>query len=270
MPTGNDYVLGHARDELERLARQARLVDPITRRYFVSAGIREGMRVLDVGSGAGHTAMLLADIVGPTGEVVGADLSLTAIEWATRRVSDAGVANISFRHGDPSAMDLGRFDAIAGRYVLMFMPDPAATLARLSGRLRPGGTVVFHELDWTDARCAPSSATYRQVCDWIRQALVASGADDVLGTRLAAVFALAGLQLPTLGFDALVAAGPPARDVVRLVTDLATTLRPDIERLGLVASGDADFAELAESILTDLGPHGTAVGRAEIGAWATI
>ena len=125
--------------------------------------------------------------------------------------------------------------------------------------MRPGGTVVFHEPDWTDARCSPPSATYRQVCDWIRQALVASGADDVLGTRLAAVFALAGLPLPTLGFDALVAAGPPARDVVRLVTDLATTLRPDIERLGLVASGDPDFAELAESILTDLGPHGTAV-----------
>ena len=60
--------LGHTEYELERLARQARLVDPITRRFFVAAGIAEGMRVLDVGSGAGHTAMLLADIVGPSGE----------------------------------------------------------------------------------------------------------------------------------------------------------------------------------------------------------
>ena len=104
----------------------------------------------------------------------------------------------------------------------------------------------------------------------MRQALCGSGADDVLGTRLAAVFVGAGLPIPTLRFDALIAAGPQARDVVRLVTDLATTLRPDIERLGLVAAGDPDFTELAESILSSIGPHGTAVGRGEIGAWTTI
>ena len=270
MSTGNMYVLGHAECELERLAKQARLVDPVTRRFFLTAGITEGMRVLDVGSGAGHTAMLLADIVGPSGEVVGADLSLPAIEWAARRVSDAGITNVSFRHGDPSAMDLGRFDAIAGRYVLMFMPDPSSTLARLCGQLRPSGIVVFHEPDWDDARCVPSSPVYLQVCGWIRQALRDSGADCVLGTKLASVFVRAGLPLPSLGLDALIAAGPGACDVIRLVTDLATTLRPDIERLGLVPAGSPDFAELAESILSSIGPHGTAVGRAEIGAWTTI
>jgi tRNA A58 N-methylase Trm61 len=90
MSSDNRYVLGHTEYELERLARQARLVDPITRRFFVAAGIADGMRVLDVGSGAGHTAMLLADIVGPGGEVVGADLSELAIEAARRRAAAAG------------------------------------------------------------------------------------------------------------------------------------------------------------------------------------
>jgi SAM-dependent methyltransferase len=73
MRSGDPYVLGHAEAELRRLSTQAVLVDPITRRFLVSAGIAEGMRVLDVGSGAGDVAILLAGLVGAGGEVVGSD-----------------------------------------------------------------------------------------------------------------------------------------------------------------------------------------------------
>jgi SAM-dependent methyltransferase len=157
MSASSQYVLGHTEYELERLARQARLVDPITRRFFMAAGIAEGMRVLDVGSGAGHTAMLLADIVGPSGEIVGVDLSKLAIEAAKRRVAAAGVTNITFQQGDPATMALGQFDAVAGRYVLMFIPDPVVVLAKLRTLVRPGGPIVFHEPDWDGVRCNPPS-----------------------------------------------------------------------------------------------------------------
>jgi len=265
--TGKAYALGHTAYEVERLARQARLVDPITRRFFVAAGIAEGMRVLDVGSGAGHTAMLLADIVGPTGEVVGADLSERAIEVATQGVAAAGMSNISFKLGDPAVMDLERFDAIAGRYVLMFIPDPAAALAGLRRHLGAGGRIVFHEPHWDAALCDPPVPLYLQICDWVRQAL---HAEDRMGTRLAAAFQAAGLNIPTLRCEALIGAGQAAPDVVRIVTELATTLRPEIERLGLASGEDPDFAELARRIEADLGPSGTVVGRAEIGAWTTV
>jgi cyclopropane fatty-acyl-phospholipid synthase-like methyltransferase len=65
------YVLGHSDRELERLSTQARLIDPITRQIFRAAGIVPGMRVLDVGSGAGDVAFLAAEMVGDAGEVVG-------------------------------------------------------------------------------------------------------------------------------------------------------------------------------------------------------
>ena len=270
MPTGS-YVLGHAEAELLRLGTQARLVDPITRGFFAAAGVAPGMRVLDVGSGAGHTAALLAALVGPEGVVVGADPSRAAIETATRRSVEAGLDRVSFRHGDPAEMSFeAPFDAIAGRYVLMFLPDPAAALARLVRHLRPGGIVVFHEPDWDGARCVPPVADYERVCGWIRRALLASGARDTEGTRLAATFAAAGLPAPTLGLGAVVAAGPLAEDAVCLVTDLATTLRQDIDRLGLLPEGTPDFAELAAGILAALGPGGTVVGRAECGAWTRI
>jgi SAM-dependent methyltransferase len=256
---------------LERLATQARLIDPITRRFFVAAGIGPGTRVLDVGSGAGHTAMLLADLVGPTGEVVGADPARAAIETATRRAAAAGIANVRFRHGDPADMDLGRpFDAIAGRYVLMFMPDPARALARLARRLRAGGTVVFHEPDWDGCRSSPPVPAYDRVCALVRQALREGGARDDLGLRLAAIFADAGLPLPTLRLEAAIGSGPAAVAPVRLITDLATTLQGDLKRLGLVAADEPPFSETAGMILAALGPHGTVVGRSEIGAWTTV
>src|SRR5689334_7654893 len=104
MVTRDAYALGHSDGELKRLAAQAQLIDPITRRFLVSAGIAEGMRVLDVGSGAGDVAMLIAGLVGPKGEVVCTDLARTAILAAEKRAHALGLPNVSFRIGDPAAM----------------------------------------------------------------------------------------------------------------------------------------------------------------------
>jgi cyclopropane fatty-acyl-phospholipid synthase-like methyltransferase len=57
------YVLGHTGPELERLKAQAAIIDPITRRFFKAAGLESGMRVLDIGTGAGDVAFLAADLV---------------------------------------------------------------------------------------------------------------------------------------------------------------------------------------------------------------
>src|SRR5262245_29840276 len=65
---GPAYALGHSERELERLGVQARLVDPVTRRFFVEAGVVSGMRVLDVGSGVGDVSFLAAELVGESGE----------------------------------------------------------------------------------------------------------------------------------------------------------------------------------------------------------
>lgn len=267
MSDAGSYVLGHSEAELRRLAAQARLVDPITKRFFRAAGVAEGMRALDVGSGAGHTAVLLAELVGRTGEVVGADLAPAAIEAASRRVAALGLANVSFRLGDPAAMDFDRpFDVVAGRYALMFMPDPVASLERLARLPRPGGVVVFHEPDWDGARCAPPSPTYDRVVALVREALSGSGAVDSFGARLPAVFAAAGLGNPDLRLESVIAAGDGLPEAVRFVTDLAATLRPSIEP----RSGAFDLASAETRILAEIGPLGIVVGRAEIGAFARV
>src|SRR5258706_11560786 len=126
---GSNYALGHSADELDRLRTQARLIDPITRRFFQEAGIAPGMRVLDVGCGAGDTSVLIAELVGDGGEVVGVDRAPAAI--AAAQAKAAGRRNLRFVEGDPAEMRFDqRFDAVAGRYVLMFQKHPATMLHR--------------------------------------------------------------------------------------------------------------------------------------------
>ena len=271
MVATDGYVLGHTAAEMKRLAAQARLIDPITRRFLVSAGISEGMRVLDVGSGAGDVAILLTSLVGPNGEIVGTDPALTAIDAAEKRVSASSLMNVTFRHGDPATMVFDKpFDAVVGRYVLQFISDPSAAIARLSDHLRPGGVMFFHELDWDGARSSPLVPTYARVCSWIMRTIEAGGAQIRLGASLASLFERAGLPTPTLRLESLIGSGPAAIDAVHLVTDLVATLLPSMERMGIVDASEIELATLTQRILAEVGADGTLVGRAEVAAWATI
>jgi SAM-dependent methyltransferase len=103
------------------------------------------MRVLDLGSGAGDVAMLAARLVGPEGEVIGVERDPEAVASATARVMQAGLTNVRFIQGDAQKLDgvAGGFDAAVGRLVLMYFSDPADTLRRTAGLVRPRGLVLF-------------------------------------------------------------------------------------------------------------------------------
>jgi len=91
---GRVYVLGHSAEELNRLIDQARLFGELTEDVFVRAGIGPGMRVLDVGCGAGDVSFLLARMVGPSGTVVGVDRSEDAVAMANARARAMGLAQV--------------------------------------------------------------------------------------------------------------------------------------------------------------------------------
>src|SRR5262252_2820612 len=91
------YVFDRTRaDEERRLEKQSAIMDPFTERLFRDGGLGEGMRVLDLGSGAGDVAMLAARIVGTAGVVVGVEGSPVAIETARRRAAAAGLRHVTF------------------------------------------------------------------------------------------------------------------------------------------------------------------------------
>ncbi len=83
--TDTSYVFGHSEEEMQRLIRQSRLINPLTRRFLEQAGISTGMKVLDVGSGPGDVVMLLAERVGPGGAVVGVEIDPATLDIARAR-----------------------------------------------------------------------------------------------------------------------------------------------------------------------------------------
>jgi SAM-dependent methyltransferase len=263
-------VLGHSDQELERLNSQARLIEPITRRFFREAGIGEGMRVLDVGSGAGDVAILVAELVGESGEVVGVDRSPQAVAAATTRAFSS--ENVSFLAGDPAAMMFeSPFDAVVGRYVLQFQADPTAMLAKLVGHLQPGGLVVFHELDWSGARSFPSAPIFDDCRNWMSETIRLSGAEIHMGTKLHSTFVAAGLPAPTMRLEALIGSGEPASAPLQLMAGLAPTLLPTAERLGIAPAAGVDPDTLLERMSAEArATDALIVGNYQIGAWSRV
>jgi 2-polyprenyl-3-methyl-5-hydroxy-6-metoxy-1,4-benzoquinol methylase len=91
------YAMGYTQHELERLMFQARLLRPMTEWLLRSAGIEPGMRVLDVGSGAGDVALLAAELVGSSGSVTGIDRDVRSVGLAEHRAKSAGLTWAEFR-----------------------------------------------------------------------------------------------------------------------------------------------------------------------------
>ena len=209
-PTFATYAFGHSEAETRRLQAQSRLFSSTARRLLEEAGITAGMRVLDVGSGAGDVALLAADLVGPGGEVIGVDANPVILETARARAREAGLANVSFLEGDiTSAVPDGPFDAAVGRCVLFFLADPAAALRRVVGKVRPGGAVAFQEPGNATLRpdALPPSPLLDQAWTWILEAYRRAGLDSRMGLRLFPLFAEAGLPAPRMRLDAAVGGG---------------------------------------------------------------
>ena len=266
------YVLGHSAFELERLARQERLIGSMTREYFVGAGITPGMRVLDVGSGAGAVAFLAAELVGPTGEVIGTDLASAAIAVARRAAADRALSQVSFREGNPAEMEFERpFDAIVGRYVLMFQADASSLLRQLTRHLRPDGVIVFHESEWRSVRSDPVAPTYERCCRWIIDTLDRVGTSPNMSTKLHRAFLSAGLPSPTMRMQAHIGDAISAREWLRHVAELAIVLAPTMEEQGVATQVEIGSDTLIDRVIQDVEAHRSIViGRAEIGAWVRV
>ncbi|MCX2931032.1 methyltransferase domain-containing protein [Mycobacterium sp. CVI_P3] len=265
-----DYVLGHSDHELGRLRRQAALLESTTREYLAAAGLAPGMRVLDVGSGAGDVAMLAAELTTPGGRVIGTDTAAAAVSAASAAASAAGLSDIvHFRNGDPAALTFDEpFDAIVGRYVLVFQADPAAMLRRVSRHLAPGGIVVFHEPDWCAVRSSPPAPTYDRCCRWIIETVDRARTSWNMADRLHRTFTDAGLPAPTLSMRTFIGVGIAAEVWLRAVADIVETLLPTMEALGSATAAEVGLETLAERLIDEIRETPTTlIGRSEVAAW---
>jgi 2-polyprenyl-3-methyl-5-hydroxy-6-metoxy-1,4-benzoquinol methylase len=267
---GPDYLFGQSAEEAERLRLQARMFAPYTGRFLEDAGISVGMKVLDVGTGAGDVALLVAGLVGQEGTVVGIDYNAELIETARARAAAAGLERVSFVVGDAASVELDRdFDAVVGRCVLFFAREPAALVRRLTDYVRDGGIVAFQEP--ANATMAPMSLPHSLLLErlwtWILETYRRADMDPFMGLRLCSIFRQAGLPVPAMHFDAA-AGGGPDWPGYEYMARLIRTILPQITKLGVATEDDVGIDTLADRLRAEIGANGAAVTWGFITAWA--
>ena len=264
-----EYALGHSSRELDRLSFQGTVFAGYTRQLLTEAGLTSGMRVLDVGSGSGDVSFLAADLVGPHGHVVGVDRSPEAVERARTRAVRRNISNVTFEVGDPASMHFDSpFDAIIGRFVLMYQDDPAKSLRSMMRYLREGGLVAFQEVDSTACRSWPAVPTFDAAARWLMDALRASGARPELGLEMHSLFLDCGLPGPSMRMDALVS-GEEDSPVYKLLTEAVRTLVPTLEKLNIASAAEVQIESLTDRMREEVvAKRGVAMSYGLVGAWA--
>jgi len=118
-----------------------RMFAPWAEIHLGLAGLRPGQRVLDVACGTGVVARRAAELVGPTGKVVGLDLNPGML--AVARANDPAGA-VEWREGNALELPFadGSFDVVSCQHGIMFFPDRVRGLSEMRRALVPGGTVA--------------------------------------------------------------------------------------------------------------------------------
>ncbi len=197
-------MLGHRAEELARLDAQGRMLEPTTRLALQPAGIAPGMRVVDLGTGTGEVALLAAEMVGPEGSVLGVDRAPDGLAYAATKLADRGVTNVELVEADvASYVPDEPVDAVLGRLVLSYLPDPVSTIRRLLGALKPGGVYLALEYDTEAVRGAPGTPLVTRLAALLNAAFAAVGTPQTLGPHLAGMLREAGAtDAQSLGLQA--------------------------------------------------------------------
>jgi len=255
-PGDTHYLLGHTAHELRRLDVQGDLYRDTTVRAFREAGITAGMRVLDIGCGSGDVSITVADVVGPTGSVLGIDRGPDAIAIAQEKADKRNLGHVRFEASEINDFVRSEeFDALVGRFVLMHQADPAGALRGAARSVRDGGAVVmlesFMELLRTGAHSEPHSPLYDELVHFKCEVVRGAGADLSAGGRLRSTFLDAGLPEPACRLEARLEGGPDSPYYDYVEQSLRSML-PEAQRIGLKTYSEQDVEGMADRLRSEV------------------
>jgi hypothetical protein len=172
--------------------------------------------------------------------------------------------------GDPASMNFDRpFDAIIGRFVLMYQDDPATSLKHMMRYLRAGGLVAFQELDSTACRSWPAVPVFDEAARWLAEGLRSCGARPELGLEMHSLFLDCGLPEPRMRVDTLVS-GEGGSPVYTLLAEAVRSLVPTLEKLNIACAAQVKIDSLADRMRREVvAKRGIAMSYGLVGAWVT-
>lgn len=266
------YLMGRGEAETRRLISQSKLYGRFTRRLLEDAGMERDMKVLDIGTGAGDLALMAAEMVGPTGSVVGVDQDPGVLKVASERAEAARLDNICFYAGDfrEGVPGDGLFDAVVGRLVLLYVPDPAEALRELTDRLKPGGIAAFGEFNFVpeSALAHPSTPLWETMWGWMQAVIRKAGLDPATGYNLRRTFRDAGLPEPEMNLCSPVGGGPDWPGYEHAAESLRSML-PLIVKLDVATEVEVEIDTLAQRLRDEtVASDGVVKAPDLLGAWA--
>ena len=181
----NHYVIRGGIQGRERLKVVTRVMHNSTSALFDRVGIASGLSCLDIGCGSGDVTFELARRVGPGGNVVGADMDQTKLQLADIEAKTLNLGNVEFKTVDirerPTQPE---FDLVYARFLLTHLSDPASAVECFYQHLKPGGTVIVEDIDFSGYFVAPPCAAFDRYTELYCAAVRKRGGDPNIGSRL--------------------------------------------------------------------------------------
>jgi ubiquinone/menaquinone biosynthesis C-methylase UbiE len=231
------YILATGGKDLKRLRLLHDVYGPGTEALLRRAGLRDGLRVVEVGCGSGNTACWVAEQIAPGGSVVALDVSPDQIEQARRQAASRNLRNIEFHVADAYAPRLpeGAFDLAYCRLVLMHLTRPADALAAMRALVRPGGLVVCEEMDLGCWVCDPPAEAMTRFFALNAALGERRGENFSLGVSLHRLFRQAGFARPEVGTNFTLALRGEQK---RLLGMTFAEFAPELVREGLASQDE--------------------------------
>ncbi len=265
-----NYPLHSGDKERRRLHMQAQAILPLTETMLAGAKVLPGSRVLELGCASGEMTLLLASRVGPNGTVIAMDRDPAQLDAAAERLADAGFQNVQFvladlDHYEPDLI----FDAVVGRYFLLYIPQPEAAVARVAKWIRSGGAIAFLEMDFFrgvhSSVWPPVSPATHQAIVFIGDVMLDAGINPHMAVRLPSILSHYGdVQAHTcapLQFGA---------DSIQLPLEAVRSVTPMAHKLGRADAGQHDVDALLSSELLNRDQHTVTMPPISVAAWVRM
>jgi SAM-dependent methyltransferase len=260
------YLDHNIHEERRRLRLQSATLEELGVAALAEIPVAVGSRAVDVACGAMGMLGALSRKVGPSGSVVGTDISEEMLDHARGYCREAGLTNVELVRDDAyaSALPKSSFDLVHARFLLAPIGRDDVLLPQLEALVRPGGYVLLQEPDAAHWRVHPASEAHARLVEMIERAYERHMGGFNAGLRLLDLARSRGWA--NVGLSARVVGLPPGHPYLRAPVMFATALRAALLRDTPEAELDAAVSE-AEDDYRDEGRFGTTF--AVIGVWGT-